>query len=185
MNTLEIIGLLLIISGIVYTFLRGLGKLSDTEDAELESKILKIKGGPGLIFIALGIILFSIGFSQSFQLALPKNPQDEPSTSPILTAKETQIPIDKLIIGEWIRTTDTTNDNLFFYENGTFESFNTFFSGEESFSHSSGDYQIVNSELIIYYRSGRRSGNELTLTLTFIDNNKFELDGMVYNRVAK
>jgi hypothetical protein len=57
-NAVEIVGIILVVCGIIYTFLRGMGKLPVDDVDEFESRILKIKGGPGIIFIALGIILF-------------------------------------------------------------------------------------------------------------------------------
>lgn len=60
-DSLEIIGVILIFCGIIYTFLRGMGKLPVGDVDEVESKILKIKGGPGIILVGLGIILFLAG----------------------------------------------------------------------------------------------------------------------------
>jgi hypothetical protein len=57
-NAVEIVGIILVVCGIIYTFLRGMGKLPVADVDEFESKILKIKGGPGIILIALGITLF-------------------------------------------------------------------------------------------------------------------------------
>jgi hypothetical protein len=60
METLEIIGIILIFIGVVYIFLQGLGKLSD-KGGEIETKILSLKGGAGLILVALGIVLLAMG----------------------------------------------------------------------------------------------------------------------------
>lgn len=38
-----------------------MGKISENEQDEIESKIIKVKGGPGLILISLGVILFLAG----------------------------------------------------------------------------------------------------------------------------
>jgi hypothetical protein len=60
METLEIIGIILIFIGVIYIFLQGLGKLSD-QGGEIETKILSLKGGAGLILVALGIVLLTLG----------------------------------------------------------------------------------------------------------------------------
>jgi hypothetical protein len=74
METLEIIGILLVFIGIVYIFLQGLGKLSD-KGGEIETKILSLKGGAGLILVALGVVLLAMGggllVGLSDQLPLP------------------------------------------------------------------------------------------------------------------
>lgn len=60
MGTFEYVGILLIIIGVIYIFLQGMGKLSD-KGGEIETKILSLKGGAGLILVALGIVLLAMG----------------------------------------------------------------------------------------------------------------------------
>lgn len=60
MENVEILGIILILCGILYTFLQGMGKLSD-EGGEIKTKILSLKGGAGLILVVLGITIFAVG----------------------------------------------------------------------------------------------------------------------------
>jgi hypothetical protein len=79
METLEIIGIILIFIGVVYIFLQGFGKLSD-KGGEIETKILSLKGGAGLILVALGIVLLAMGgglAGLSDQLPLPSEVKEK------------------------------------------------------------------------------------------------------------
>lgn len=86
-NILEIVGLILIFCGIIYTFLRGMGKISEKEQDEIESKIIKVKGGPGLILISLGVILFlaSMQISDPPTFHFPPN-RSTPTPTPTPTS---------------------------------------------------------------------------------------------------
>ena len=163
MNILEIIGIVLIACGIIYTFLRGMGKISDTDDAEIESKILKIKGGPGLILIALGIILFTVGNSQPLEYII------EPHKDP------------EFLFGEWMATTEEYNDVIIFHEDGNFESITTFGGDEKQVS--GGSYQFIDSELELSFEIGGRTGTKLYVPMKYIGQNTFELGGVIYERI--
>jgi hypothetical protein len=82
MNTHEIVGMILIFCGIIYTFLRGLGILSSKEIEEIEIRIFKIKGGPGLILTAFGVILFLTSQSPIID---SNGPGDKLTPSPTVT----------------------------------------------------------------------------------------------------
>lgn len=60
MENAEILGIILTLCGIVYIFLQGMGKLSD-KGGEIETRLLSLKGGAGLILVALGITIFAVG----------------------------------------------------------------------------------------------------------------------------
>lgn len=60
MNTFEWIGILLVIFGLIYIILLAFGKISD-KTSTLETQILKVKGGTGVILIALGIFILVVG----------------------------------------------------------------------------------------------------------------------------
>lgn len=62
MENAEILGVILTLCGIVYIFLQGMGKLSD-KGGEIETKLLSLKGGAGLVLVALGITIFAVGGS--------------------------------------------------------------------------------------------------------------------------
>ena len=85
MGTLEIIGIIIIFIGVVYIFLQGLGKLSDG-GGEIETKILSLKGGAGLILVALGIVLLALGSGLLAGLTVPL------SLPPEVTPTETSEP---------------------------------------------------------------------------------------------
>lgn len=59
-ENVEILGIILILCGIVYIFLQGMGKLSD-KGGEIETRIFTFKGGAGLILVILGITIFAVG----------------------------------------------------------------------------------------------------------------------------
>ena len=56
-NYIEIAGFILIILGILYTFLQALGKFTGQDTGEMESKIFTLKGGTGIILVGLGVLL--------------------------------------------------------------------------------------------------------------------------------
>jgi len=167
MNILEIIGIVLIACGIIYTFLRGMGKISDTDDAEIESKILKIKGGPGLILIAFGIILFTVGNSQPLIDIIDEI--EEPPKEP------------EFLLGEWMAITEEYNDVIMFHKDGNFESITTFGGDEKQVS--GGSYQFINSELELNFEIGGRAGTKLYVPMEYIGQNTFELGGVIYERI--
>ncbi len=167
MNVIEIIGIVLIACGIIYTFLRGMGKISDTDDAEIESKILKIKGGPGLILIALGLIFFTVGNSQPPGYIIGEI--EEPHKYP------------EFLFGKWMATTEEYNDVIMFHEDGNFESITTFGGDEKQVS--GGRYQFINSELELNFEIGGRTGTKLYVPMEYIGQNTFELGGVIYERI--
>ncbi len=62
---IEIAGLILIILGVLYIFLKAMGKfsVSEKEEDEIESKIFTLKGNPGIILVGLGVLLLVIGMT--------------------------------------------------------------------------------------------------------------------------
>lgn len=96
MGTFEYVGILLIIIGVIYIFLQGMGKLSD-KGGEIETKILSLKGGAGLILVALGIVLLAMGggiqlpAGISEKLPLTEEVKTNPDNPPHVTA-ETSVP---------------------------------------------------------------------------------------------
>ena len=95
METLEIIGIILIFIGVVYIFLQGLGKLSD-KGGEIETKILSLKGGAGLILVALGIVLLALGSGLlaglSDQLPLPSEVKEKLGMTALAKTSEPSTP---------------------------------------------------------------------------------------------
>lgn len=59
MEIVEILGIILTLCGIVYIFLQGRGILSSNGENIIDTKILILKGGAGLILVFLGI--FAVG----------------------------------------------------------------------------------------------------------------------------
>lgn len=66
-----------------------MGKISENEQDEIESKIIKVKGGPGLILISFGIILFLAGMQIDGDINGDKivdtNQSDKGTPTPTLT----------------------------------------------------------------------------------------------------
>ena len=125
MNVLELMGIILILFGLIYILLRGYGKISDS-DANLEMKILKLKGGTGLIVMAFGFILLILGSGliplDSFLLTTPQTITPIPTSSPsqsvltvhiwdvqqdqkhsIITSQSFEIPADISIADETLK----------------------------------------------------------------------------------
>lgn len=106
---IEIAGIILIIVGILYTFLKALGILGKgSEEGEIESKMFTLKGGPGIILVGLGVLLLIIGYVgesptpsssdtyslESSQAATEKTaekqfPTSQPIVQPVVTAQPT------------------------------------------------------------------------------------------------
>lgn len=108
MNIFEIVGLILIFCGIIYTFLRGMGKISEKEQDEIESKIIKVKGGPGLMLISFGVILFLAGMQiGDYKIEIPSNgPTPTPTGSISINSKNPGVSI--YIDGNYKGITPTT-----------------------------------------------------------------------------
>ena len=68
-----------------------MGKISENEQDEIESKIIKVKGGPGLILISLGVILFLAGM----QIGDVNNNGEDPRLTPTPTPTQTSTPTSK------------------------------------------------------------------------------------------
>lgn len=89
-----------------------MGKISENEQDEIESKIIKVKGGPGLILISFGIILFLAGMQIDGDINGDKivdtnqsdkgTPTPTPTLTPTPTSKDcfdqyfSEIPEDRL-----------------------------------------------------------------------------------------
>ena len=94
MGTIEIVGILLILMGVIYIFLQGMGKLSD-KDGEIKTQILSLKGGAGLILVTLGILLLALFSGIQFPAGLSEKlppPAETKTNLGIATPARTPIP---------------------------------------------------------------------------------------------
>ena len=147
---IEIAGILLIIVGLVLIFLKLSGILT-AEDAggEISSKLFTLKGGTGLVLIALGIIVLMGGYI----LEKPSEPSSPftPTATPVPTITstpsnvETFIPIptpvqtftpvpttplitESYLVGTWSSDQSSLTETVIFYSDGSFylEDYNIF-----------------------------------------------------------
>lgn len=84
MSAIEIAGILLIMLGVLYMFLRATGRLKIMdEDGELGSRIFTLRGGPGLILVGLGVfLLVTSAVSEPGQMPATMPPAEPPAQDP-------------------------------------------------------------------------------------------------------
>ncbi len=91
-------GTILFIFGIIYIFLKALGKFQasskESEEGEIESKWFTLKGNTGLILVGLGVLLFLFGPLVEKPTATPPFPPTPGATlTPTMTPTPTSTPI--------------------------------------------------------------------------------------------
>jgi hypothetical protein len=182
-----ILAFLLVVFGLIYTFLRGLGKLSDT-GGEIGSRLLTLKGGSGLILVALGVILLAVtGLPQEpattpTPTPLPTDtPIPTPTTMPTVTTTipkpTTQISTQQGIIGTWSAITEYGTEIISLYSDGSFELTVYQYSGGTSYI--SGTYALVDSELYLLTNIGTTA----IYSLEYMDQNNIIVNGVSYTRI--
>ena len=86
-SNIETVGIALIVVGIIFIYLTRTGRFSDKDaGGEISSKIFTLKGGTGLVLVALGAILLVLGGLQTQDLPPPATmPNTFPPASTIST----------------------------------------------------------------------------------------------------
>lgn len=164
-SNVEIAGLILIIVGVMYTFLKALGKFSnkEREEGEIESKMLTVKGGPGIILVGLGVFLLIIGYVGGEKTEAPSGNVQTLG----LTNTDKEITTDYLF-GKWSKS-----DKNFAY---TFYPDNNFLFEENGGSLSQGKYSLANSNIQLSYDTGEK----YTYPLSYIDEYTVKIGDAVY-----
>lgn len=203
---IEFAGIILILVGVVYTFLKAMGKFSSKagEEGEIESKMFTLKGGPGIILVGLGVFLLIISVV-SEKPAQPSNldgqqpgnvpivfetpKKEQPSATLAPTSQPTfqqttpkeatsRTITTEFIIGTWRYTASDGGITFMFLPNGAYESeVQSLYSAP---IYSSGRYTISNS--IFTYVNDVTGGTD-HLSLTYIDKNSMMMDNLVFERV--
>jgi hypothetical protein len=170
MSAIETTGVLLIFLGVLYMFLKAVGKFKILEEGEFGSRAFTLKGGPGLMLVGLGVFLLII----SAMSGTPASPTPSTTTAPTPTLPPTPPPHS--IVGKW--------ENVF-DENWNFE-----FSGTGEFVERSekglfkGDYAVNGDKITLYYNThpfGPNPGyatfsftvSDFTLGLTYLSSDIF------------
>jgi hypothetical protein len=79
------------------------------------------------------------------------------------------------LIGTWTTTTGAETETFMFYPDGSFYLY--YFSNMGQSSYSSGTFAVSGSQLIM-----NANNNEQSFTITFIDQNTFQMQGYTYKR---
>jgi len=159
MNYCEIGGILLILLGTLYIFLKAMGKLSSKELGEIESKVFTLKGGPGLLLVGLGVLLLIIG-----------TVSDTPETKTPFEGL-TNVETPNYLIGKW--STNDKNIIFMFDSDGSFQLKKL----GESVSFT-GKYKLTDSKLLLTYDDGSQE----VYSLNQIEENTITLDDIVFGR---
>lgn len=194
-TSLEIAGIALIFLGVLYIFLKAMGKLTSKEEGEIESRMFTLRGGPGIILVGLGVLLLLIS-------AMAEKPPSTPVPDIQTTPVQTTIPpagtpvfteqpiiqptpteeivvqeIDRdYLIGTWSSRQDLIIETITFYPDNTFflEDYNTI-TGESFFIN--GIYLVTDSELNL--NTGITSD---FFPVTYIDRDTMKVDTDIFER---
>jgi len=173
-SSIEVAGLILIVVGILYTFLKALGRFSskDGEEGEIESKMLTVKGGPGIILVGLGVFLLIIGYVGGDKVSsdIPPNMPSTTVEGNIPQLSPANIITPDYLLGKWIKS--DKKFSITFYSDGSFLS--------KDMSDSStykGKYDIIGSDLQLTSDSGQKD----KYPLSYVDEYTFKMGDAVYS----
>jgi hypothetical protein len=210
-SNIEIVGIALIIVGIVFSYFTRTGKFSDKDaGGEISSKIFTLKGGTGLVLVALGVILLVFGGQQiQDQISTPApttSPTLTPTTAPLQTSIPTTAPPTtypsttepSITIPSTTQPPTPSPEITQDYLIGTWISIQEtatetiIFYSDYSFYgevyntytgetlYLSGVYGLADSGLYLYI-----DGTSQYYPLTYIDQNSFKIDADTYTRVQE
>ena len=199
---IEIAGILLIIVGLVLIFLKLSGILT-AEDAggEISSKLFTLKGGTGLVLIALGIIVLMGGYylekpTQPFPTPTPTTvptltpaPAQTLTPTPVQTLTPTPLqtftPVptppmitESYLIGTWDSDQGSITETVEFYSDGSFylEDYNIFTTDSV---YVTGFYYVSDSTLFL-----ETSGVTTPYSIIYVDRDTFSIGANLYYRVV-
>lgn len=193
MVSIELMGVvlafLLVAFGLLYTFLRGLGRLSDA-GGEIGSRLLTLKGGSGLILVALGVLLLIfMGLPQDGGQAPESMNAPTPVATPVTTSEATvstatvtisptpQVDLSEALVGTWSASTELGDEFISLYSDGSFELAVYHYSG--GVSYLSGSYALADSSLYLV----SSDGTSARYSLDYVDRDTIFVNGVRYTRV--
>ena len=122
MDTIQLIGLIMIFFGFIYLILRGMGKISDN-DSDIQIMGSRVKGNPGIIIVVLGILLVTLGSGLLTGLVIGNDtiqfnspaPTPNDTSNPAPAPISTPVPVTTQTPIQTVKSTPTPTSGIYAY----------------------------------------------------------------------